>query len=68
MKENKGSNLQILQKMFVIKCLACNLENWIDFLEKTTYGNHNLTTEPGELQNRDEEWERALRKSIQKNL
>lgn len=55
MKEKKGSNLQILQKMFVIKCLACNLENWINFLDKATYGKHHLTTEPGELQCRDEE-------------
>lgn len=50
-----------------LNVIKCNLENWVDFLEKTTYGNHNLTTEPGELQSRDEERERALRKSMQKN-
>lgn len=55
MKENKGSNLQILQKMFVVMCLACNLENWINFLDNAIYGKHNLTTGPDELQSWEKE-------------
>lgn len=54
-KEKKGSNLQILQNMFVIKCLAYNLENWINFLDNGTYRRHHLMAEPDELQSREEE-------------